>query len=210
MSRHQIGVATPLRPIQVATSKPGRDPPGGYPMSRHQFHVATSFLPTVGFPGRDTKIQVATSLYSPHRTPLSRPKNLGCDAKSSIANPARSRRPFLVATSKSCRDLKLTRPGRDLKVMSRPQIVIPRSQHEFHVTTQDPSVLTSARSRHQKGCRDTNPLQSRSRRQNDVATSPCLAQVVGVRCRCRARCCARTRPYLAHLLPSCHDLKTRS
>ena len=114
MSRHQIGVATPLRPIQVSTPKPGRDPPGGYPMSQHQFYVATSFLTT---------------------------------------------------------------PGRDLTFMWRPQIVFPRSQHEFHVTTQDPSVLTSARSRHQKGCRYTNPLQSRSRRQNDVATSPCLAQV---------------------------------
>ena len=30
MSRHQIGVATPPRPIQVATPKPGRDPPRGY------------------------------------------------------------------------------------------------------------------------------------------------------------------------------------
>ena len=41
-------------PSQVATPKPGRDPPGDYPMSRHQFHAATSFLPTVGFPGCDT------------------------------------------------------------------------------------------------------------------------------------------------------------
>ena len=55
MSRHQIGVATPPRPIQIATPKPGCDPPGDYPMSRHQIHVATPFLPTVGFPGRDTK-----------------------------------------------------------------------------------------------------------------------------------------------------------
>ena len=57
----------------------------------------------------------------------------------------------------SGRDLKLTRPGRDLKVMSRPQNVFPKSQHEFHVTTQDFLLLTSARSRHQKGCCDTNP-----------------------------------------------------
>ena len=66
MSRHQIGVATPLRLIQVATSKPGRDPPGGYPMSRHQFYVATSFLPTVGFLGRDAQLQVATSHTATH------------------------------------------------------------------------------------------------------------------------------------------------
>ena len=61
MSRHQIGVATPPRPIQVAAPKPGRDPPGGYPMSRHQIHVATSnscrdtVSAHIGFPGRDTK-----------------------------------------------------------------------------------------------------------------------------------------------------------
>ena len=56
MSRHKIGVATSFllpSPIQVATSRPGRNLPGDEPMSRHHFHVATSFLPTVGFPGRD-------------------------------------------------------------------------------------------------------------------------------------------------------------
>ena len=39
MSRHQIGVATPLRTIQVATSRRGRDTaslPTPLPMSRHQ------------------------------------------------------------------------------------------------------------------------------------------------------------------------------
>ena len=72
-----IGQAEPCRNIksmsrhhsvqsQVATPKLGRDPPGGYPMSRHQFYVATSFLPIVGFPGRDTKIQVATSPTATH------------------------------------------------------------------------------------------------------------------------------------------------
>ena len=55
MSRYQTGVATPPMPIQVETPKPGLDPPGDYPMSRHQIHVTTPFLPTVGFPGRDTK-----------------------------------------------------------------------------------------------------------------------------------------------------------
>ena len=82
--------------------------------------------------------------------PLSRPK------KPWLRRQTSRRQSSQVATSISGRDLKLTRPGRDLKVMSRPQIVFPSSQHEFPVTTQDPSVLTSARSRHQKGCRDTN------------------------------------------------------
>ena len=92
--------------------------------------------------------QVATSLCFPHRTPLSRPKNPWLRRQTSCRQSSQ------VATSISGRDLKLTRSGRDLKVMSRPQIVFPRSQHEFHVTTQDPSVLSSARS--QQGCRDTN------------------------------------------------------
>ena len=59
------------RPIQVATPKPGRDPPGGYSMSRHHFYVATSFLPIVGFPGRDAQLQVVTS----HTATMSRPQN---------------------------------------------------------------------------------------------------------------------------------------
>ena len=58
-SRPQNGIAIPRfscpAPSQVATLKLGRDPPGDQPMSRHQFHVATSFQPTVGFPSRDTK-----------------------------------------------------------------------------------------------------------------------------------------------------------
>ena len=83
--------------------------------------------------------------------PLSRPKNLGRDAKPPVANSSQ------VATSISGRDLKLTRPGHDLKVTSRPQVVFLRSQHEFHVTTQDPSVLTSARSRHQKDVATLTP-----------------------------------------------------
>ena len=52
----QVATSFPCpAPDQVATPKPGRDPPGDYPMSRHQSHVATSFLPTVGFPSHDTK-----------------------------------------------------------------------------------------------------------------------------------------------------------
>ena len=47
MSRHQIGVAKPLRTIQVATSRRSRDTaslPTPLPMSRHQNDVATSSL----------------------------------------------------------------------------------------------------------------------------------------------------------------------
>ena len=93
MSRHQIGVTTPPRPHHVATPprqlhvatsnrcrdivspdqpKPGRDLPGDEPMSRHQFHVAISFLPIVGFPGRETKIP---GRDLPHSRPC-------CDIKS--------------------------------------------------------------------------------------------------------------------------------
>ena len=83
-----------------------------------------------------------------------------------------------------CRNLKIsgcntlkTNPGRDLKSMSRPQTVHPRSQHGFSchdqglLTRNLSQVATPKRmSRHQL-------LQSRSQCQNDVATSPCLAQV---------------------------------
>ena len=47
MSRHQIGVVTPLWTIQVATSRRGRDTPSLLtllPMSRHQNDVVTSSL----------------------------------------------------------------------------------------------------------------------------------------------------------------------
>ena len=60
---------------QVATPKPGRDPPRGYPMSRHQFHVATSFMPTVGFPSCNTK---NPGRNLPHYHPC-------CDLKNDVA-----------------------------------------------------------------------------------------------------------------------------
>ena len=44
-------------------------------------------------------------------------------------------------TPARCRDLKLFTPSRNV---------------DFHVTTKDFLLLTSSRSRHQKGCRDTN------------------------------------------------------
>ena len=123
-----------------------------------------------------------------------------------------------------CRNLKIpgcnplkTNPGHDLKSMSRTQTVHPKSQRGF--SCHDQGLLTpnlnqvatlKRMSRHQL-------FQFRSRRQIDVAISLCLtqvaqcvAQVVGARWRCHARCCARGHPCPAHLLPSYHDLKTRS
>ena len=58
-SAQVVGACRDLSPLP--NPRLGRDivlrsrSPGDYPMSRHQFHVATSFPPTVGFPGRDTK-----------------------------------------------------------------------------------------------------------------------------------------------------------
>ena len=85
-------------------------------MSRHQFHVATSFLPTMGFPGRDTK-NPGRDLphYYPCRDLQSNWLKSQVVQPETYYNPARSRRHFLVATS--CP----TKPGRDLKSMSRPQ-----------------------------------------------------------------------------------------
>ena len=117
MSRHQIGVATPLRPIQVATPKPGRDPPGGYPMSRHQFYVATSFLPTVGFPGRDTK-------------------NPGRDLP--YCHPCRD----LKMMSRLQAQSSQFQPGHDAHLWSLPQANQTRSRPQGHVATSSrPSQL---------------------------------------------------------------------
>ena len=92
----------------VATSISCRDivsAHSGPSRSRHQIHVATSHTAT----------HVATSY--PCRDAF-------------LLNQTRPGRDFI-----SGRDLTLTRPGRDLKVMSRPHIVFPRSPHEFHVAT---------------------------------------------------------------------------
>ena len=141
-SRHQFHVTTSWRLNLCRDIKSMWRPPTLSPMSRHQIHVVTPFLPTVGFPGLDTKIQVATSHTATHvvtSTQLS-PFLLRRDAifpcrdlkmmsrhqcqlakipgrhPETCCNPARSRRHFLVATSHP------TKPGRDLKSMSRPQI----------------------------------------------------------------------------------------
>ena len=106
-----------------------------------------------------------------------------------------------VATSNQCHDLKLSTLGRNV---------------DFHVTTKDFLLAISARSRHQKGCRDTN---SSSLCRNAKTMSRPHPVWLRSRARCPSRGCAlalslallrRSRPCLAHLVSSCHDLKTRS
>ena len=112
-------------------------------MSRHRFHVATSFLPTVGFPGLDAKSQVATSHTVIHvatskmtsRPQLSSTPFLLCrDAIFSMSRPPllppMSRPQNDVATSiPTCQNPKssilrptATQPGRDATSWSRPHV----------------------------------------------------------------------------------------
>ena len=111
-------------------------PPILPPMSRHQIHVATSFLPTVGFPGRDAKLQVATSQIATHVAtstqlspisatsrrhfsmsrppllpPMSRPQN---DVATSIPTGQNPKSSILRPTA--------TQPSRDATSWSRPQV----------------------------------------------------------------------------------------
>ena len=94
------GVATPfLLPSPQVRSRlhfSRSRPPGASPMSRHRFHVATSFLPIVGLPGRDTEFHVATS----HTVAHVATSNPCRDAVSAQPKQTRSRRHFLVATSR--------------------------------------------------------------------------------------------------------------
>ena len=127
------------------------------------------FYPQWDFQVATPKFQVATSLTATH-----------------VATSKMMSRPQAAPQSfRLCRNLKIsgcntlkTNPGRDLKLMSQPQTVHPRSQRGFScydqglLTRNLIQVATPKRmSRHQL-------LQSRSRCQNEVATSPCLAQVV--------------------------------
>ena len=148
---------------QVTTSLPSRDLLDDQARSRRQPHVATSLLPNQTNKDATSK-GVATPIFNSPGRDLKR----GCDTNGQFLLLRRQNRssaqssrdfnlwlrpqtqPSQVTTSISGRDLKLSRPCRDIKVMSQPQIAFPRSQHEFHVTTKDPSILTSSRSRHQK------------------------------------------------------------
>ena len=110
-------------------------------MSRHRFHVATSFLPIVELPGHDTKIQVATSHTAAHvATSKFMSRHRFCPTKANqVATPlpgrdptpnqTRSRPQIDVATSNSphfSSGRNPTRsypaqPGRDTHFWSRPQ-----------------------------------------------------------------------------------------
>ena len=109
VSRHRSGhsrsrplhmVTTPfLLPSPQARSRlhfSRSRPPEASPMLRHRFHVATSFLPIVGLPGHDTEIHVATSHTAAH-VATSNPCR---DVVSAQPKQTRSRRHFLVATSR--------------------------------------------------------------------------------------------------------------
>ena len=151
VSRHHFSCPAPS---QVATPRPGRDPPRDYPMSRHQFHVATSLLPIMGFPRRDVEIHVATSHPAAHVT-TSKPCR---DAVFAQPKQTRSRLHFLVATSHPTK-LGPTQPsqvatpiyGRDLKLLLKASSM---SQPQIQVATLSRlnQVATSVR------CRDFNHL----------------------------------------------------
>ena len=125
MSRHRFSCPAPS---QVATPEPGRDPPGDSLMSRHQFHVATSFP---NRPGRDVSSMsrppgdltyVATSNPCrdlPHCRPCRDIKSMSrhrfCPQWDfQVATPkARSRPPTLLPMSrpqKCCRDINSAQP----------------------------------------------------------------------------------------------------
>ena len=139
-------------------------------MSRHRFHVATSFLPTVGFPGRDTtnpgrdlphchpcrdlKNDVATS------NPTSQITTSNFQVATPKGHPTSLPQihvvtPFLPNQNKRGRDTKFTVSSCDTKIPGRPAgDLLQPSQ----VATPLPS-------------RDLTPNQTRSRPQIEVATS---------------------------------------
>ena len=122
MSQHQIGVATPLRPIQVATSKRGRDTIFSY---QAPGQVATPKL------GRDPSWRltyVATSFSCRDLAP----------AHNGIFRSRRQTPGRDLPHCYPCHDLKNdvatsrpTKPGRDLIMMSRPQEVLTHNEFFF-------------------------------------------------------------------------------
>ena len=129
-SRPPNGVATPfLLPSPQARSRlhfSRSRPPGASPMSRHCFHVATSFQPIMGLPGHDTEIHVATSHTAAH-VATSNPCR---DAVSAQPKQTRSRLHFLVATSRPTK-LGPTQPS---------QVATPISGHDLKLLLNAPSM----------------------------------------------------------------------
>ena len=84
-------------------------------MSRHRLHVAISLLPTMGFPGRDAKLQVATSHTATHVATSKLMSRLQISSASSLLCrdalfPCRD-----LPCCHPCRDLPCCHPCRDLK-----------------------------------------------------------------------------------------------
>ena len=192
MSRHHSSVPRP-RPQNGGrdTVSPAKTQARSHPMSRHQFHVATSLEATlcrdIDFMSRPPTlppmsrhhIHVATS---PHCYPCR-------DLKMMSRHPI-NLAPLLLRRDaiSPCRDVPCCHPCRDIDMMSR---------HRHDVATSTPLVQVATPT----GRRDlalSGPGRGR------------VAQVVGARWRYRACCCARSRPCPTHQLPSCHDLNTRS
>ena len=113
--RHQYQVATLLETNLCRDIKSMSRPPTLSPMSRHQIHVATPFLPTVGFPGRDAKLQVATSHTATHVA-----------TSKMMSRPQLSSTPFLLR-----RDANFS--------MSRPPLLPPMSRPQNDVATSIPT-----------------------------------------------------------------------
>ena len=155
MSRHQLGVATPLKPLQVATSRRGRDTtslPTPLPMSRPHFDVATSRQPESR---RDIKS------VSRHHSVLSRSRRQ--------FHVATSWRLTYVATSNPCRDLPDCCPCRDVKMMSRHQAQPSHCRPCRDIQFMSRHQFLLAVSRHQNGV--ATPLRSPS-----VATSKMVSR----------------------------------
>ena len=139
-------------------------------MSRPRFYPQWDFQVTT------PKFQVATSLTATHVA----------------TSKMMSRHQAAPESFQLCCNLKIsgcntlkTNPGRDLKSMSRPHKLSTLGRNvDFHVTTKDFLLAISARSRHQKGCRDTNS----SNLGRDAKT---MSQPHPVWLRSRARCLGR-------------------
>ena len=153
-SRHQLPwcsqnhVATSNRCRDITQANPGRDPPGGYPMSRHQFHVATSFPPTVGFSSRNTTIPGHAFPTATHVA-----------TSKMMSRPQHSPVPSLL-----CRERHFS--------MSRPPLLPPMSRHQNDVATwgQEKQVAQLRPAAHQPG-RDATSWSRPHAQSNKVATS---------------------------------------
>ena len=145
MSRHQIGVATPLSPLQVRPPNGVATPflqPSPQAMSRHQISVATPPRPiqvATPKPGRDPAAGYPISRHQIH-----------------VATP------FLPIVGFPGRDTK--NPGRDLPHCHPCRDLISMSRCRFRPTKADQVALPLP-------CRYLTSNQTRSRHQIDVATS---------------------------------------